>query len=142
MNINPIDTYTLLGVLIDAVDVEIEHNDYSGALDLSNAKHWNISQKINWLYKKFVQERGVACKGLLFPNVPDNRRTVREIQEWLSGLPIAIPHYYSDIENLRLSDSENYFTNLATVLWEAFKAEDTYDRDYPDNLAMVLSEGE
>ena len=127
MNINPMDIYTLLGVLIDAVDVEIEHNDYSGALDLSNAKHWNISQKIDWLYKKYVAERGGKIRLSKYSRSLNKDITVSYIQEWLSGLPIAIPHYYSDIEDLRLSDSENYFTNLATVLWEAFNAEDTYD---------------
>ncbi len=127
MNMNPMDIYTLLGVLIDAVDVEIEHNDYSGALDLSNAKHWNISQKIDWLYKKYVAERGGKIRLSKYSKSLNKDITVSYIQEWLSGLPIAIPHYYSDIEDLRLSDSENYFTNLATVLWEAFNAEDTYD---------------
>ena len=127
MNINPMDIYTLLGVLIDAVDVEIEHNDYSGALDLSNAKHWNISQKIDWLYKKYVAERGGKIRLSKYSRSLNKDITVSYIQEWLSGLPIAIPHYYSDIEDLRLSDSENYFTNLATILWEAFKAENTND---------------
>ena len=93
---------TLEALLVKAVDKAIEENDYTGELDLSNAKDWSRKDKLNWVRRKFIQEM-------------DQTLTVENVASWLQGLPLDIPHWYDDIEELGF-DSDTYWEDFSGVI--------------------------
>ena len=92
----------LQGLLLEAVDTAIEENDYSGELDLSNAKEWDKQSKLEWVRRKFSQEMNQVA-------------TVSNVTDWLQGLALDVPYWDDDIEELGF-DSDTYWTDLAKVI--------------------------
>ena len=94
--------FSSLTLLVKAVDKAIKENDYSGELDLSNAKDWSRKDKLNWVRKKFIQEM-------------DQTLTVPNVVFWLQGLALDIPYWDDDIKELGF-DSDTYWEDVAGVI--------------------------
>lgn len=92
---------TIETLLLNAIDNEIQNNDYDGLLSLQNAQSFNYVDKFEWLHKRY--------------NFESNYGQDMSLVEWFQGLAIDIPFWNSDIENLGL-DSATYWDDLATTL--------------------------
>lgn len=92
---------TLETILLNAIDNEIQNNDYEGLLSLQNAQSFNYVDKFEWLHKRYLTESGYG--------------RYMSLTEWFQGLAVDIPYWNSDIENLGL-DSSTYWDDLASTL--------------------------
>ena len=92
---------TIETVLLNAIDNEIQNNDYDGLLSLQNAQSFNYVEKFEWLHTRF--------------NLESNYGQYMSLTEWFQGLAVDVPFWNSDIEALGL-DSSTYWDDLATTL--------------------------
>tara|TARA_R100000988_G_C4005164_1_gene172022 strand:+ start:2873 stop:3220 length:348 start_codon:yes stop_codon:yes gene_type:complete len=92
---------TLETLLLNAIDDEIQNNEYDGLLSLQNAQSFNYVDKFDWLHTRYLTESGYG--------------RYMSLTEWFQGLAVDIPFWNDDIENLGL-DSSTYWDDLATTL--------------------------
>ena len=92
---------TIETVLLNAIDNEIQNNDYEGLLSLQNAQSFNYIDKFDWLHTRYNLESGYG--------------QYMSLTEWFQGLAVDVPFWNSDIEALGL-DSSTYWEDLATTL--------------------------
>tara|TARA_B100001094_G_scaffold286228_1_gene300845 strand:+ start:803 stop:1213 length:411 start_codon:yes stop_codon:yes gene_type:complete len=86
---------SLTTLILDAIEFELDSNEYSNGLDNSNWQSWNDKEKFQW------------CYNLWYSNLGQD-----DIENWLRGLAIPIPYWNDEIENLG-HNSETYWTDCA-----------------------------
>ena len=92
---------TLETILLNAIDDEIQNNEYDGLLSLQNAQSFNYVDKFDWLHKRF--------------NLESNYGQYMSLTEWFQGLAVSVPYWDNEIEELGLNSS-TYWDDLATTL--------------------------
>ena len=92
---------TIETLLLNAIDNEIQNNDYDGLLSLQNAQSFNYVEKFEWLHKRY--------------NFESRYGQYMSLTEWFQGLAVDVPFWNSDIEALGL-DSETYWDDLVKTL--------------------------
>lgn len=92
---------TLETILLNAIDDEIQNNEYDGFLSLQNAQSFNYLDKFDWLHKRF--------------NLESNYGQYMSLTEWFQGLAVNVPYWDNEIEELGLNSS-TYWDDLATTL--------------------------
>ena len=92
---------TLETILLNAIDNEIQNNEYDGLLSLHNAQSFNYIDKFDWLHKRF--------------NLESNYGHYMSLTEWFQGLAVNVPYWDNEIEELGLNSS-TYWDDLATTL--------------------------
>ena len=92
-------------ILLDGITDDLI-NDYSEFIEReyenkkfnSNPNHWNDKEKFEFAYKRYQAE--AVTEG---------------VHDWLQGLALPVPHYYTDIEEQGLN-RDTYWNDLSRVL--------------------------
>jgi len=93
---------TLKSILLDAINQDLESNDYSNnaILDNTDSKNWSDSDKFEWCFDRYMIEVG----------------GYESLEYWFSGLALSgIPFTYHEIGKLGFN-TETFFQDLSDEL--------------------------
>ena len=119
---------SLKTIVLDAIEFELDDSEYCNGLDNSGWYNWNDKEKFQWCYNVWFSSAR--------PNTTSMRTT---LDEWLAGLPIALPYMNDNIRDMG-HDPYTFFLDCACEIinqagWEHIEFKNI---QYPDLARQPL----
>ena len=118
-------------IVLDAIEFELDDQQYCNGLDNSGWYNWTDKEKFQWCYNVWFSSAR--------PQTTSMRTT---LDEWLAGLPIAIPYMNDNIRELG-HDPYSFFLDCAKeivkqAVWEHIQYK---NMQYPELARQPIKEG-
>ena len=119
---------SLTTIVLDAIEFELDDSEYCNGLDNSGWYNRNDKEKFQWCYNVWFSSAR--------PNTTSMRTT---LDEWLAGLPIALPYMNDNIREMG-HDPDIFFLDCACEIinqagWEHVEFKNI---QYPDLARQPL----